>query len=52
MTLLFLATDAYDRLSPSALDAAAPAVAVLGFLALIGIAIANIRPAPRGRRRS
>jgi hypothetical protein len=44
------ANDGYERLSPSAVDAAMPVVAVVGLLFFIGYAVANIRPAPRGRR--
>jgi hypothetical protein len=45
-----MANDGYERLSPSAIDAAAPVVCVVGLVFFIGYAYANIRPVPRGRR--
>jgi len=51
MTLLDIAADAYV-VSPSAVDAAAPFVAVAGLLILLVLGVRELRECPRGRRRS
>jgi len=51
MTLLTLTLEAGDIVSASALDAAAPVVAVAGLAIFIVLAVLEMREMPRGRRR-
>lgn len=42
--------DAYDRVSPSVIDRAAPVVAIGGLFAALVLGVMGARPQPRGRR--